>query len=143
MGVDRCRLELLVAQQDLDHADVDLALQQVGGKGVAQRVRGHALGDAGSRGGVVHGAIEPPSAQWLHHIQPREEPAAGQDLALGMADTPPGTQPLQHHRAEHGVAVLGTLALFDTQRHAVDQVKLEVAQVLDRGRVRRALDWTG
>jgi len=106
-------------------------------------VRGHALGDSGSRGGVVHGAIEPPSAQWLHHIQPREEPAAGQDLALGMADTPPGTQPLQHHRAEHGVAVLGTLALFDTQRHAVDQVKLEVAQVLDRGRVRRALDWTG
>ena len=38
-------VELLVAQQDLDHADVDLALQQVGGEGVVQRVCGDALGE--------------------------------------------------------------------------------------------------
>ena len=34
VGVYRCRLQPLVAQQDLDDADVDLALQQVRGEGV-------------------------------------------------------------------------------------------------------------
>ena len=34
-------LELLVPQQHLDHADVDLVLQQVGGKGVAQGMQRH------------------------------------------------------------------------------------------------------
>jgi len=34
MDVNRCGLQLLVAEQDLDHADVDLALQQVCREGV-------------------------------------------------------------------------------------------------------------
>lgn len=36
-----------------------------------------------------------------------------------MTDAPPGAQPLQHDRAEHGVAVLGALALLDPKGHAL------------------------
>jgi len=38
VGVDRCGLQLLVPQQYLDHADIDLALEQMRGKAVAQGV---------------------------------------------------------------------------------------------------------
>ncbi|REE23573.1 hypothetical protein B0G71_6844 [Paraburkholderia sp. BL27I4N3] len=34
LRIECCRLQLLVPQQDLDHADVDLLLQQVGRKAV-------------------------------------------------------------------------------------------------------------
>ena len=43
----------------------------------------------------------------------------GPVTALGMTQAPPGAQPLQQHRAEHGVAVLASLALLDAQRHAL------------------------
>ena len=36
MRVNRCRLQLLVPEQHLDHTDVDLLLQQMGGEGVPQ-----------------------------------------------------------------------------------------------------------
>ena len=36
-----------------------------------------------------------------------------------MGEVPPGAQALQQDRAEHGVAVLGALALLHTQRHAL------------------------
>jgi len=35
VGINGCRLQLLVPKQDLDHADVDLLIQQVRGEGVA------------------------------------------------------------------------------------------------------------
>ena len=38
-GVERGRLQLGVAEQHLDHADVDVLLEQMGGEAVAQRVR--------------------------------------------------------------------------------------------------------
>ena len=38
-GVERGRIELGVPEQNLDDADVDILLQQVGGEAVAQRVR--------------------------------------------------------------------------------------------------------
>ncbi len=39
MGVDLCGTQAGVAEQDLDEADVDAALQQVCGEAVTQRVR--------------------------------------------------------------------------------------------------------
>ncbi len=98
---------------------------------VAQRVRGHALGDAGRRRRVMHGAVELPRGQRLHRIEAREQAAVGEDLALRMADAPPGAQPLQHDRTEHGVAILGTLALLDPKGHAlaVDIANLEPADL--------------
>ena len=46
VGVQRCRLELLVAEQHLDHANIHLLLEQVRGEAVPQRVHRDALVDA-------------------------------------------------------------------------------------------------
>src|SRR6202790_1951956 len=45
VGVERCRLELLVSEQYLDHADIHLLFEQVGGEAVAERVQRDALVD--------------------------------------------------------------------------------------------------
>src|SRR6267143_3198841 len=45
--IERRRVELGMAEQDLDHADVDILLQKMRGKAVPQCVRGHALADVG------------------------------------------------------------------------------------------------
>src|SRR5918993_4123048 len=44
LGVEGGVLELGVAEQRLDHPDVDAVLEQVGGEAVAQRMRADALG---------------------------------------------------------------------------------------------------
>ena len=88
-------LQLLVAQQHLDHADVDLLFQQVGGKAVAQDVGRHAFVDLGRIRGKVDGAVDLPGGQRVRRVQAREEPAVAADLALRMPQAPPGSQPLQ------------------------------------------------
>jgi hypothetical protein len=105
--------------QHLDDADVDLLLEQMSRKAVAQGVGGHALGDLGRLGSGVHDAVELPGGQRHHWILAREQPAVGQYLALGMADSPPRAQSLQQHRAEHGVSILAPLALLHAQGHAL------------------------
>ena len=55
-GVERGRLQLGVAEQHLDHADVDVLLEQMGGEAVAQRVRRDPLGDPGRLRRGVDGA---------------------------------------------------------------------------------------
>ena len=44
LGVQRGRLELGVAEQDLDHSHIDAVFQQMGRKAMAQRVRADPLG---------------------------------------------------------------------------------------------------
>jgi hypothetical protein len=44
-GVERGRLQLGVAEQNMDHADVDILLEQVSGEAVPQGVRRDSLGD--------------------------------------------------------------------------------------------------
>src|SRR3954447_1470491 len=56
--IKRRGLELGVPEQDLDHADVDVLLQQVGCEAVAQRVRRDPLGDPGPVGGGMDRAVE-------------------------------------------------------------------------------------
>src|SRR5580658_6211315 len=57
-GVERGRLELGVSEQHLDHADVDVLLEQMGGEAVPQGVWRHALGDARQVLGGGDGAVE-------------------------------------------------------------------------------------
>ncbi len=52
VGVDHGGLEVFVAEQVLDGADVVTALQQVGGKGMTEGVAGDALVDTGLAGGL-------------------------------------------------------------------------------------------
>ena len=43
MGIDLCRRDIRVAQHGLHRAEIRAALEQMRGKRVAQRVRGHPL----------------------------------------------------------------------------------------------------
>src|ERR1019366_4689891 len=77
-----------------------------------------ALVDPSRQRSLMHGAVELSGGQGLDRGQAWEEPPAIEHLALGTGDAPPGAQPLEHHRGEHGVAVLAALALLDAQGHA-------------------------
>jgi len=75
--VERGGVELGMAQQDLDHADIDAVLQEMGGKAVPQRVRSDPLGDLGGLRGHVTGARELTGRHRLHRVAAaREKPAA-------------------------------------------------------------------
>ena len=67
----------------------------------------------------MHGAVQLPRAQRIDRIQAGKQPPAVEHLALGTGDPPPGAQPLEQHRREHGVAILVALALLDAQGHAL------------------------
>ena len=69
-GVERGRVELGMSEQHLDDADVDVLLEQVGGKAVAQRMGRDALLDAGRLGGLVDGAVELARRQRLDRLRP-------------------------------------------------------------------------
>ena len=107
-----------MAEQDLDHPDVDLLFQQVGGEAVAQGVHRNPLVDPGRPGGGVDGTIELPGAQGLDWVQPGEQPATVEHLALRPGNPPPEPQAFEEDRREHGVAVFASFALFDAQGHA-------------------------
>ena len=57
-GVERRRLELGVAEQHLDHANVGALFEQVGREAVPQGVGRHAFGDAGQVLGGGDGAVD-------------------------------------------------------------------------------------
>ena len=70
-GVERGGLQLSVPQQDLDDADIDAVLQQVGGEAVAQRVRPDPLGDARRMGRLGGDAVNLPVADRLEVVHAR------------------------------------------------------------------------
>ena len=57
VGVDHGRLDVAVAEEFLDGADVVSVLEEVGGEGVAQGVTGGGLGDARGSDGLFHGPL--------------------------------------------------------------------------------------
>jgi len=91
-------LQLTVTQQHLDHTDIDLVLQQVGSKAVAQGVHGDAFVQFSRRCSEVTGVIELSGREWVHRVASREQPTTSQHLALGMTAPPPGSQYLQQRR---------------------------------------------
>ena len=76
-GVERRGIELGVPEQHLDHADVDLLLEQVGGEAVPQRVQRDALVDPGHLGRGMAGAIELARGQRLTGFCPGNSQPCG------------------------------------------------------------------
>ena len=74
-GVERRGVELGVPEQHLDHPDIDVLLEQMGGEAVPQGVRRHALVDLGHIGCGVAGAVELARRHRLDRIAAREQPA--------------------------------------------------------------------
>src|SRR5215831_13163743 len=112
----------------LDDADVGVLFQQMRGEAVAQRVRRHALLDAGGLGSGMDGAIELAGGERLERIATGKQPSPRQQHAQVSALPPPGAQQLEQLRRQHGVAVLAALTLLDAQQHAlgVDIANLEL-----------------
>src|SRR4051794_34079196 len=80
-GIKRRGVELGVAEERLDHADIDALLEQVGGKAVPQRVRRHALVDPRDLSGGTDDAAELAGPQWLGPGAGRQTPAPRQPPA--------------------------------------------------------------
>src|SRR5467141_3425952 len=73
LGVERRGVELLVAEQHLDHTDVDLRLDQMFGEAGPQRLPRDALFDAGRRRGGLVGTVELSCRERLAGILPRTQ----------------------------------------------------------------------
>src|SRR6267143_1386755 len=92
LGVARRGVELGMSEQNLDHTNVVLLLEQVRGEAVSQRVRRHPIGQPGQFGGHVAGAIELARGDRVDAV------ATGEHPHLGMRDAPPVAQQLQQRR---------------------------------------------
>ena len=83
-SIERRGIELGVTEQDLDHADVDVLLEQMGGKAVPQGVERYALLDLGHMGGGMAGTIELAGRERL-------APGSGRETASPVV-VPPSTR---------------------------------------------------
>src|SRR5512145_2153832 len=121
LAIERRGVELLVPEQHLDHTDVDLLLQEMGGEAVPERVERDALVDPGHLRCGMAGTVELAWRQWVDPIAPREQPA------LWPRRLPIGAQQLEQMLGEHHIAILAPLALLDADDHAgaVDVADLE------------------
>src|SRR5215467_13813489 len=119
--IERRRIELGVTEQNLDHADVDVLLQEMGGEAVPQRVERYALVDLGYLSCCMASAIE------LAHREMVDPVLSGKQPSLRPCCPPPGAQQFEQMRREHHVAVFVALALLHTDEHAlaVDVADLE------------------
>src|SRR6516225_7293771 len=118
-GVKRCRVELLVSEQNLDDADIGLLLQKMRSKAVPQRMNTDALGDAGTR---CRQANEPMQLARTHvppAVAGKQPGLAGGHPPLLARGAPPFTQYIEQAGRENDIAILLALALFDPDDHSV------------------------
>src|SRR5260370_27581857 len=73
-GIERRGVELLVSHKDLDHADVDVLLEQVGGEAVPQRVERDALVDPGHLRRGMASTVELACRERVDRILPGKQP---------------------------------------------------------------------
>src|SRR5712692_5111863 len=120
-----------MAQQRLDGSDIGLALEQVGGEAVAQRMQRHALPDPRSIGRFMKQAIEMaggdrPASRLPAGKQPTFLQGYSRIVTRG-ARFPPLPQQDQHRVRQHHIAVLAALRLLDANDilGPVDMLDLE------------------
>src|SRR5260370_29738031 len=100
-------------EQHLDHSDIDVLFQKMGGKAVPECVRRYPLVDPGHVGSRMTGAIELASGERIDGVLPRKQPP------LWPARLAPSPQQLEQMRRQHDVAVFVALALLDPDHHAL------------------------
>src|SRR6516164_5716471 len=77
-GVKRRGVEFGMTQERLNHANIDILLEEVRGEAVPQRVRRHALLDPGGLGGGADGAAELTGRQRFDRVAAGKQPASRQ-----------------------------------------------------------------
>jgi hypothetical protein len=83
-----------MAQQHLDHPDIDAALQQMGGEAVPQDMNGHLLVDPRRRARRPAGRVQRRRLDPAGRVAPRKQPV------LGTRQPPVGAQDRQQLRAD-------------------------------------------
>ena len=121
LRVARCRIEFGMSKQHLDHTNIDILLQEMGGKAVPQRMRRYMLLDPGSLRSRVAGTGKLACRDRLEGIAAREQPSPR------AANQPPIAQQVEQPRRQHRVAVFAAFALLDPDHHprAVDIAHLQ------------------
>ena len=116
-----------MAEQYLDHANVDPALEKMGGEAVPQDVHRDLLADARRGAGRPAGRVQHRRLDRPACFPPREQPVC-------RAGKPPiGPQDAEQLRGEHDVALLAALAVLDVDQHApaVDVAHPEAGHLRD------------
>jgi len=101
-----------VAKQHLNHTNIDILLQKMGGKAVPKRVQGDPLADLRHMGCCMADTVQLARGHGVDRVLTRKQPSRG------LADAPPLPQNIEQHGGKHGVTVLASLALLDAEHHA-------------------------
>ena len=102
-----------MSKKHLNDADVDPALQKVGGEAVPEYVHAHALVDAGRDARRTAGGVQDGRLDRSVLVATREQ------KPFGMRETPVAAQDAEQLLGQHDVALLAALAAFDPDDHAV------------------------
>src|SRR5215472_18894722 len=94
-GVERGRIQLGVAEQHLDNANIDILLEQVSGKAVPQGVRTDTLLDASGFRSLMDSPVDLARRNGFESVPSRKQPTLGQHHAAPLAFTPPEPQQFQ------------------------------------------------
>src|SRR3984885_12867903 len=116
LGVEGGVVQLRVPEQDLDDADINTVLEEMGRETVPQCVRSNPLGDLRGVCRLDDDAMELPGADRLHGVLSRKQPTVAMHHTLLVADLPP----LAHEQIcrEYGIAITATFAALDPEQHA-------------------------
>ena len=102
-----------MTQKDLDSPQVCAGFKQVGGETVAHGVSGDPLVQPGGLAGTLANLVDAPGSNGLAGNGAREE------NALWADSFPIGAKDLQQPWRKHDVTILPTLALADSDNHAL------------------------
>src|SRR6202167_2447072 len=119
LGVEGGVVQLRVPEQDLDDADIDAVLEEMGRETVPQCARSDPLGDLRDLRRLDDDAMELPGADWLHGVLSRKQPTVAMHHALLVPDLPPLAQQGEQICREHGIAIPATLATLDPEQSAL------------------------
>ena len=87
-----------MAQKCLNHANIDILLEEVRGEAVPQRVWRHALLDPRGLGGGTDGAAQLAGRQRLDRVATGKQPASRQQQVAPPPLPPPGAQQFEQLR---------------------------------------------
>ena len=110
-----------MAEQNLDDADVDAILQQMGrepqGRDPGGGMRAEALGESGRLGGLLHNPAQLTGADRPDRVLTWKQPAFRRHRALAPAFPPPCPEQDEQIGREHRIAVPAALAALDADQH--------------------------
>src|SRR6201996_6055286 len=118
LGIESGVLQLGVPEQDLDDADINAVLEEMGRETVPQCVRSDPLGDLRGLCRLDDDAMELPGADWFHGVLSRKQPTVTMHHALLVPDLPPLAQQGKQIRREYGITIPAPLATLDPEQHA-------------------------